>query len=56
MNRLSHQIYCFLSSEDGASAAEYAILASLIAAVIALTVDILGKQVSEFFVKVNWWN
>ncbi|GAA2511761.1 Flp family type IVb pilin [Pilimelia columellifera] len=36
-------------SDRGATAAEYVIIASLIAAVIALTVALFGEQVAELF-------
>ncbi len=39
----------WLASDEGATAAEYAILASMIAAVIAATVLLLGGRVNEMF-------
>ncbi len=48
-------IKTLLKDETGATAVEYAILASLIAAFIAATVAVLGGQVSNMFSLVNWW-
>jgi len=39
----------FLSSEDGATAIEYALIAALIAVVIIGSVSLLGTQVSSTF-------
>jgi Flp pilus assembly pilin Flp len=47
MHVLSPRI--FADGELGATAVEYAMLASLIAAVIALIVGVLGAQVLAFF-------
>ena len=41
--------------DRGASSVEYAILGSLIAAVIALVVANLGNQVRLLFESVKWW-
>ena len=38
-----------LESEDGATAIEYALLASLIAAAIAVTVALVGDEVVDLF-------
>lgn len=43
-----------LSDERGAASIEYAILGSLIAAVIVLTVATLGTQVLALFQTVSW--
>jgi Flp pilus assembly pilin Flp len=42
-------------SERGATAVEYALIASLIAAVIAALVMLLGQDVLGLFESVNWW-
>ena len=46
----------FLAEEEGAASVEYAILASAIAAVIAVTVSHLGLKVVSLYQKVvnNW--
>jgi pilus assembly protein Flp/PilA len=44
-----------LRDETGATAIEYAILVSLIAGVIAVTVTILGGQIADLFSRVKWW-
>jgi pilus assembly protein Flp/PilA len=44
----------FLRDETGATAVEYAIIASLIAAVIAATVVLLGEDVLGLFKSVVW--
>jgi pilus assembly protein Flp/PilA len=44
----------FLRDEAGATAVEYAIIASLIAAVIAATVVLLGEDVLGLFKSVVW--
>ena len=43
-----------LNDETGATAVEYAIIASLIAAVIAGIVGVLGGQVADLFSRVRW--
>jgi|GEM_PF-4802130 len=40
----------WMRAEDGGTAAEYAIVASLIAAVIAGTVALIGARTAQFFV------
>ncbi len=42
------------TDDRGATAAEYAILVSLIAAIIAGVVGILGLRVLELFSRVSW--
>jgi Flp pilus assembly pilin Flp len=41
--------------ETGATAAEYALMASLIAAVIAATVALVGEELLGLFESVTWW-
>ena len=41
--------------EAGATAVEYALIASLIAAVIAATVTLVGDEVMGMFESVAWW-
>jgi pilus assembly protein Flp/PilA len=41
--------------ESGATAVEYALLASLIAAVIAATVQLIGEGLIDAFTSVAWW-
>ena len=41
--------------ERGATAVEYALLASLVAAVIAAVVMVLGQDVLQLFESVSWW-
>ncbi|MDY0223214.1 MAG: Flp family type IVb pilin [Desulfobacterium sp.] len=43
----------FLKEEHGATAAEYAIIASLIAAVIVVAVTLFGLAVQNLFEKAN---
>lgn len=43
----------FVKGEEGATAVEYAIIGSLIAAVIVAVVTTLGTKVSSLFDKVN---
>ena len=50
MTRLQH-----LASDRGATSVEYALIASLIAAVIAALVTLLGQDVLGLFTSVNWW-
>jgi len=50
MTRLRH-----LASDRGATSVEYALIASLIAAVIAALVTILGQEVLALLASVNWW-
>jgi pilus assembly protein Flp/PilA len=54
MKRLFHQFRGFFLRRDGATAAEYAIVASLIAAVIAATVMTLGQRVLALFESVKF--
>lgn len=49
--KISHDL---VYSEDGATAAEYAIMASLIAAVIVAVVIALGIKVSGLFDSLHW--
>ena len=55
---MARRLAALLSDDAGATAAEYAILASLIAAVIALAVGTLGQGVAGLFNsftgQVNW--
>ena len=44
-----------LASERGATSVEYALIASLIAAVIATLVTLLVQEVFGLFSSVNWW-
>lgn len=44
-----------LRDETGATAAEYALIASLVAAVIGATVTLLGEEVIQLFQSVQWW-
>ena len=41
--------------ESGATAVEYALMASLIAAVIAATVSLVGDEVTGMLASVAWW-
>ena len=41
--------------ESGATAVEYALIASLIAAVIAATVMLVGEELIVLFESVAWW-
>jgi Flp pilus assembly pilin Flp len=41
--------------EAGATAVEYALIASLIAAVIAATDALVGEEVLGLFESVTWW-
>ena len=41
--------------EEGATAVEYALMASLVAAVVAATVSLLGEEVGALFASVVWW-
>jgi Flp pilus assembly pilin Flp len=41
--------------EDGATAVEYALIASFIAAVIAATVQLIGEEMLDAFTSVAWW-
>ena len=41
--------------ESGATAVEYALIASFIAAVIAATVLLVGEEVLGLFESVTWW-
>jgi pilus assembly protein Flp/PilA len=43
----------FLNNEDGATAIEYALIASLIAVVIVAAVQVVGTQVSTVFTEVG---
>jgi pilus assembly protein Flp/PilA len=43
----------FLKNEDGATAIEYALIASLIAVVIVAAVQVVGTQVSTVFTEVG---
>jgi pilus assembly protein Flp/PilA len=43
----------FLSNEDGATAIEYALIASLIAVFIVTAVQVVGTQVSTVFTEVG---
>ena len=47
---MKNKLIIFINDEYGATAAEYAIMVSLIAIVIIATVTILGLNVSNFFV------
>ena len=47
------QIIAFLKEQNGATAAEYALMVSLIALVIFLSVGVLGTEVSNLFVRFN---
>ncbi len=46
-------IRTFLHDEDGATAIEYALIASLIAVVIITAVQLVGTQVSTVFTEVG---
>lgn len=48
------QLWLRLNGEKGATSVEYAILASLVAAVIALVVYNLGNQVRLLFESARW--
>ena len=41
--------------ENGATAVEYALMASLVAAVIAATVSLMGDEVTAMLASVAWW-
>jgi Flp pilus assembly pilin Flp len=49
MKQLLNQILVFLQNEKGAASIEYALLASLIAAVIAAAVGLLGTNLASSF-------
>lgn len=51
MKRLLSSVTNFIREEDGATAIEYSILASLIAAAIVVVVVLVGQQVSAEFQK-----
>ena len=48
-NFMKYNLKVLFLSEEGATAVEYAIMASLIAAVIAGTVGLIGNQVNSMF-------
>jgi pilus assembly protein Flp/PilA len=48
-----NQLVRFMKEEEGATAIEYALLASLIAGVLVGTVTILGGNVNTSFTKVS---
>ena len=55
MNNFFLKIYIFfISRESGATAVEYAIMASLIAAVIVVAVFTLGEKTLALFQRVNF--
>jgi pilus assembly protein Flp/PilA len=50
---MDNQLMCFLKEEEGATAIEYGLMASLIAAVIVGTVATLGGSVNATYTAVN---
>jgi pilus assembly protein Flp/PilA len=46
---MTHRITAFLANESGATAVEYALLASLIAIVIVTTVTAIGTKLNGVF-------
>jgi Flp pilus assembly pilin Flp len=44
-----------IGGETGATAAEYALLVALIAAVVIATVALLGTAVLHLYESVEWW-
>jgi len=55
MIRNKKKYFCYILNENGASSIEYAIIASLIAAAIALAVGVFGGNVNELFKTVKFW-
>lgn len=54
MKRLFYNNYFLITSEDGATSVEYVIIASLIAAIIAVAVGVLGSNVLNLFNTVHF--
>jgi pilus assembly protein Flp/PilA len=55
MNKFFFKIYIFfICRERGATAVEYAIMASLIAAVVVVSVFTLGEKTNALFQRVNF--
>lgn len=50
MKRIEH-----LATERGATSVEYALIASLVAAVVAALVMVLGQEVLGLLSSVEWW-
>ena len=48
-----NKFVCFMNDEEGATSIEYAVLASLIVAVIVGTITSLGGKVSTLFTTVS---
>ncbi len=53
MKTFASQVQRFLTSEDGPTAVEYAVMLALILVVCILAVTNLGKSVNSTFEKVN---
>lgn len=52
MNEITAKIIKFLPDEDGVTSIEYALIASLIAIVIVLSVTNVGREVGMLFDKI----
>jgi len=50
---IARQMHCLMSAEDGVTAIEYALLASLIAMVALLGIALLGGQVESLWLRVS---
>lgn len=53
MTFLAHKVRCFLASEDGPTAVEYAVMLALIVIVCLTAVSGLGKSASTTFKNVT---
>jgi pilus assembly protein Flp/PilA len=53
MNKLKSTIGCFLKSEDGPTAVEYAVMLALIIVVCLASVSVVGSRANSRFNKVN---
>lgn len=55
MTRVNQILFCIIHKENGATSVEYAIIAFLIAATIALAVGVFGGNVNALFETVKFW-
>ena len=53
MKNFSQSFKTFWADEEGATAIEYGLLASLIAGVIVASVDLLGTTLNGIFTRIN---
>jgi pilus assembly protein Flp/PilA len=53
MQAIEHQLRCFVANEDGATAIEYAVIASGVACAIAGVVSNLGSAVTHLWTSVR---